>query len=265
MIPGNATFVNVPVDAIDDALLDGDVSVRITATAATLAADDVDLIVSDRESLAAVFSVAQIREDAPNSANLIVSRSNTDTDQPLVVAVTGGNPSDIGVPASVTIPAGQQQISLPLVPLNDDAAELARTLAFTFTAAGYQSASAEIELLDDEPPLFQNPVSRYDVNNDGEVLASDAIRVINQLALRGESDTLDPSGEQPDGIFLDVNGDYRVSAIDALMIINELSRIQDAISNEGEVVLLPIAMPVESVNEDDDRDDLWVMQVGLLG
>ena len=81
--------------------------------------------------------------------------------------------------------------------------------------------TAAFELRDNEPPAFQNPVDRFDVNGKDGVSASDALRIINELARRNDA-KLDPSGEQPSGLYLDVNGDYLVTALDALIVINEL-------------------------------------------
>ncbi len=134
--------------------------------------------------------------------NLIVRRSNTDGDQDLVVNVSGGNTSELNVPSTLTIPANQQEVSVPITPVNEDDAELKMTLSYSFSAAAYQGDSAEIDLIDDEPPLFQNSSSRYDVNNSGMVTASDALRVINQLSARGGAAELDPETEQPNGVFL---------------------------------------------------------------
>ena len=75
------------------------------------------------------------------------------------------------------------------------------------------------------PPHFQNPVDRFDVNNDGRASALDALRVINELARRGGPVMLVIENEAPNAsVFVDVNGDYRLSALDALQVINELAR-----------------------------------------
>jgi hypothetical protein len=237
VIPGDATFATAAVQAVDDALLDGDLAVTLFATASGVDPDDIDLIVRDHESLSASFSAAVIREDNPDSVSLTLRRSNIDTDQALEVNVAGGNALQLPLPPQVMIPVGQREISIPLSPVDDNDPEPALSLAYTFTALGYQQASGEIDLLDDEPAFFQNPSSRFDVNNDGEVTAADALRVINQLAIRGRNSQLDPMLQQPGGVFLDVSGDYLVSAIDALLVINEIGRMQDSPSPTGEAIV----------------------------
>lgn len=85
---------------------------------------------------------------------------------------------------------------------------------------------------------WQNFLRPEDVNNDGDVSAADALRVINELA-RGTFSDLntrilnDPLsvGAWPNAYF-DSNGDGRVTAVDALRVINALSR--SGASGEGE-------------------------------
>ena len=86
--------------------------------------------------------------------------------------------------------------------------------------------------------------------------ASDALRIINELARRGGEAILDPEVEQPDGVFYDVNGDYKVSALDALNVINELPNrsSQPEAPSPSTVAVNPIlvAPRVSADLEDDD-------------
>ena len=80
----------------------------------------------------------------------------------------------------------------------------------------------------------QNPVNKYDVNNDGHVSALDALIVINVLARdNGGMVGFQLTVGAP---FYDVGGDNFVSAIDALLVINELARRQFLTSSQGEAL-----------------------------
>ncbi len=80
---------------------------------------------------------------------------------------------------------------------------------------------------------FQNPVSRFDVNDSGVVTPLDALQIIN--ALDGQMTIfLDNPPLPPLPAFPDVNGDSRVTALDALLVINELARQFSGSSGEGE-------------------------------
>ena len=72
-------------------------------------------------------------------------------------------------------------------------------------------------------PLWQNPVNRYDVNDDGVVSIADAVVVINDLNAYGVRElSLGDGGLQR---YLDVSGDGFVSPHDALLVINLLNQI----------------------------------------
>ncbi len=259
MIPAGATEVSVPVQVVDDALLDGDVTVQLSANASGLDPAAIDLVITDHEALSASFTADSIREDASGSVRLRLHRSNFDVSSPLVVNVAGGLPNQLELPDSVTIPAGSQVLLFSLTTIDDDVPEPPRLASFSFSAAGYQSGTASVELQDDEPPIFQNPVVPFDVDGNGTTTANDALRIINEIARRGGPTFLDPATEQTGGMFLDVSGDYQLTARDALLVINELSRKIEQASSGGElaeVVLGPIDQPL-----DDDDDDF----VDVLG
>ncbi len=102
------------------------------------------------------------------------------------------------------------------------------------------NGSAAIEAI--LPFPFQNLAQRHDVNNSGDVTASDALRVINELNARRFSDSVTKEGVDPlsvdswPGTYFDTNGDGRFTAVDALQVINEMARISVG-SGESEPVL----------------------------
>lgn len=174
-----------------------------------------------RPSINATFSAVRVDEAA--TVHLIVSRDATNLAQPLVVRVAGGDPTQLAMPKTITIPSGQSQAIIRLNPIDDSDAERTMALEYTFSATGHRPAMATIELLDDESPKFQNPNVAFDVNNDGKVSATDALSIINIMSNQNDP-ALDPSSDSAHGLFHDVNGDYRITAVDALQVINELNR-----------------------------------------
>jgi Dockerin type I domain len=236
VILAGQTSVTAIINAIDDTLLDGEQTVLISATAPNTDPDSVELKVTDRESITALFNGAAVREDAvTGSLVLTVRRSNTDTGSDLNVNVTGGAASQLVIVSPVVIPSGQATTTVNLTPVNDTTPELLATLQYTFTAAGYTSGSATIGIIDDEPPKFQRQSNPFDVNGLSGVTASDALEIIRELNLRGDNPLLNPATEEPNGVFVDVSGDYRVTALDALEIINELNRTQPQTAG-GEII-----------------------------
>ena len=248
------TSASVLIDAVDDNLLDGTQSVVVTASGTGLTSGEAILNVSDHETLDVAISANQLIEDQPGSVTLTVSRSNIDVANPLSIAL-GGRQSQIDIGGSVTIPTGSRSVAIPLSPIDDDDHEPILNLVYTFTAAGYVSDEVAFSLIDDEPPLFQNPVNRFDIDGNGETTAADALRVINELSRRiGERNFLDPSTSQPHGVFYDANGDYFLTALDALIVINELSRQRPAVA-EAEAIVGSVASPVIPIREEDEEDE----------
>jgi hypothetical protein len=259
-IAAGATSASVSVNAIDDTLLDGTQTVTLTAQRAGLQTGTINLSVTDVESLTATFSAPSVREDvAAGAFVLTVTRSNTDTAQPLTVNISGNERSRIVAPTTAVIPAGSRQVQIPIQPINDSLPQRSLSLTYRITAAGYVAAEQSFVLLDDEPPLFQNAENRFDVDGNGRILPVDALRVINFLSRRRQNFALDPAAETPNGLFVDVNGDYQVTALDALLIINELSRQArrtSGASGEMRVETIPASPPLTTNRvEEDERGD----------
>ncbi|MGB7347808.1 MAG: hypothetical protein WBD20_26525 [Pirellulaceae bacterium] len=242
-IPANETSVTTPINAIDDALLDGTQTAVFTANGSGIISGEVSINVNDAESLAATFVGGNIIEADTTSVVLRITRSNTNIDDPLTVTITGGLPGQLTHERPAVINAGQQSVSLSLTPVQDDQPELTKTLNYVFTATGYSSATASVDVLDDEPPKFQNPVNRFNADGLGDVTPNDILTVINQLAEEGSDVVLNPETRALEGLFFDVDGNYILSPNDILEVINELARIFAENSNGGGGELIAPATP----------------------
>lgn len=95
---------------------------------------------------------------------------------------------------------------------------------------------------------WQNPVNRYDVNNDNRVSTQDALIVINDIVRYGVRNLMDPDEPSSPPPFVDVNGNAIVSAIDALAVINEIGRQTSSAESEALVFIGPTirSEPIES-------------------
>ncbi|TWU51636.1 dockerin type I domain-containing protein [Rubripirellula reticaptiva] len=260
-IPAGQTTATVSISAVDDNLLDGDQTVTLSASGAGIASSTAQLVVGDAESISATVTGNMIAEQDAGSVFLVLARSNTDVGDAITVNIAGFDRSQLDLAASVEIAAGQQEVRVPIVPVDDNVPELTLAVTLTASAVFYESDSVDFEILDNEPPKFQNPVSRYDVNGRNGVTALDALRVINRLAIQ-TTPQLDPSTAEPNGVFLDVNGDYRVTAVDALQVINQLSSVGDAGSGEtlaadavDLVLRSPMLSPIQWVDFDVESED----------
>jgi PKD repeat protein len=270
VILAGETTAMAAVKAEDDQLLDGTQSVTLTASGDSGVPAEIMLAVNDAESLSIELTAAEVREDEPDSVTLTVARSNSDTHQPLEVNVAGGDSDELNMPNPLIIQAGMSLLEIQLRPVNDDDPERTQRLTYTFTAAGYQGTSAGFDLLDDEHPLFQNPLDRFDANGNGAVTSGDALRVINEIGFREGPFAFDPETAQSDGLYLDVTGDYRASALDALQILNEIARRLLLSTGESELIapLSDLALSSDSrlakLNGDEEEFLLLAFEPGLI-
>ncbi len=83
---------------------------------------------------------------------------------------------------------------------------------------------------------LHNTWNPYDVNNDLQISALDALGVVNHLNQSGEGENIGGGDAANEFLFLDVNADNRVSAADALGVINALGR-GEAVGEIVELIL----------------------------
>ena len=264
VIPAGQLSVTVPVTAVDDALLDATQAVTLTASGTGLVSGTTALSVTDFEALTASLSTATVNENAPaGTIFLIIARPNNGA--AVTVTISGNVSTEITIPSSATIDAGSRQVRVPLDPINDADPERSLALAYRVTAPGYIDDILAVVLLDDEKPLFQNPIDRFNADGLDGVKALDALKVINFLSRRRENLDLNPDAEAPNGFFADVNGDYRITALDALQVINEIARRrrQTIASSEQQVNDKIAAPPLENrtTTAAEATNDVWIAQL----
>ncbi|MDG2222133.1 MAG: DUF4465 domain-containing protein [Rubripirellula sp.] len=97
-----------------------------------------------------------------------------------------------------------------------------------------QAGEQSVRLISEQP--WQNALSRWDVNYDGNVTSNDALFAINQLARMTDAalPAID-SLSQFNGAFFDISGDGLLTARDPLLVINELAR--RVVRAEGELIM----------------------------
>lgn len=111
---------------------------------------------------------------------------------------------------------------------------------------------------------WRNIIRTGDVNNDGEVTASDALRIINELGRRQFSDAetqnlAKASDTTPwPGVYFDHNADDRVTALDALRVINELARLRIVVSEGEDSAATDSAIDQLLSDEEDEEYDRWL-------
>ena len=261
VIPANQTSATAPINAVDDTRLDGTQTVTFTASATGVVPGETTIDVLDAEFLTAEFVGGNITEGESTPVVLRITRSNTDVDSELTVNISGGNSGQLTFDNPATIPGGQQSVSITLVPVQDDQPELTKTLDYVISSGTYASANATVDILDDEPPEFQNQGNRFDADGVGGLTPADILTVIDQLAEEGNDVLLDPEVRANIGLFYDVDGNYLLTPNDILEVINELARLA-APSNQdppgGELIAgldSNVSSSFIASADDNDEDD----------
>lgn len=151
-IPAGQSSITVPVEAVDDTLLDGIVRVSLTATAGSVTSNALALDVLDRERLTLQINRATFAENAGASAAILtVSRSNTDRSLPLTVQLSSGDTSEASVPSTVVIPANAASIDVGVSAVDDAIFDGTQELLIAAGATGYANATQSVFVTDYQP------------------------------------------------------------------------------------------------------------------
>jgi subtilisin-like proprotein convertase family protein len=172
VIPANQSRVVVPIDAVDDTLLDGTRLAGLRATTTTASgyfsgSDNVNVL--DREILQLTVNKSTVPETAGFGAITgTLRRLNTDISSSFTVTLTSSDSSEITVPSTVTIPAGQASVNFPITAVDDSISDGTQTIAVRAVTSQYVVDSNRIIYVTDVEPklvLTKNsnaPVSEVD-------------------------------------------------------------------------------------------------------
>lgn len=170
------------------------------------------------------FSIAvnpTLTVEKGGAATGTVTRVGVPLEEPFTVSLTSSNPSKLGVPNSVTIPANQSTASFTVTILDNTAVDGPEQVTITGTALSF-SANTSINILDDETTSpWHHASSPFDVDRNGFIVPLDVLLVINAIASQGIR--LLPVPEQPVQYSIDTDGDYFLTPLDVLRVINFLN------------------------------------------
>ena len=148
-IPANQSSVTFSISAVDDDLLDGTQTVLISAAASEYLGGSRSISVTDYETLTVSIATASIAENAGAAATMAtVTRSNTDTSEALTVNLASSDTSEVTVPTSVVIPAGQIAASFTIDAVDDTVPDGAQAATIIASANGYVIGMGAIEVTD---------------------------------------------------------------------------------------------------------------------
>ena len=143
------------VKVADNAEVDGDRAVTLTATAAGFDAVEKALTILDDEVPQLEIEVVGVTTNSFNEGTNLtvrVRRPASVSDKPLTVYLGGVNSSQFAYPSSITLAAGEEYAEFAFASVNDTSSELAAALSLRASASGYASAQYDFTLEDDDIP-----------------------------------------------------------------------------------------------------------------
>ncbi|WP_161604257.1 Calx-beta domain-containing protein [Roseiconus nitratireducens] len=167
-IPADAASVDFTITGVDDMIVDGDQSVAITTSATGYQNGAETLNVSDDDQLKLMLSIdpSSISEGGGNATG-IVTRNDGDLSAPLVVTLSSSDVSEATVQATVTIEVGKASASFDIHAVEDLLADGTQTVTVSATAGTHDSASAVVEVTDNDLPQLQLSVTPGSISENG--------------------------------------------------------------------------------------------------
>lgn len=150
VIPSGSTGpVSFTFDAADNLLAEGPQNVVLTASVANWTSGTATVTVNDDESPAIVLTgPSAAREgDGPQTYTVTV---NTVQATGRTLSLASSDTSELTVPASVVIPAGQFSASFDAAPQNDVELDGAQNATLTASSAGFPDATRVVSIADNE-------------------------------------------------------------------------------------------------------------------
>lgn len=155
LIPAGQNHVSFEVLPVNDTRVDGSQLVVFTASAAGWPLSELALLVHDNETarLTLALPASVIEGQAPVADQARVSLPEAaETD--ITIQLASGDSSELEVPVSVVIPAGQSQAFFTLTMPEDDDIEGIQSIMVTASVTNWPSSAASIELFDNESRQF---------------------------------------------------------------------------------------------------------------
>lgn len=137
----------------DDGQIDGTQPVTITAAVTGWTGDSATVDVEDNESLNLVVTLPSAMLEGQATTTGQVRLAGT-LPTALVVTLTNSAPTQLAVPGSVTIPAGQIAVSFTATPVDNSLVDGVQSVQITASSAGFVDGSAVVLVYDNETPAL---------------------------------------------------------------------------------------------------------------
>ena len=253
--------------AVDDFDVDGDQNVTITVGAAGYVGASEVLTVTDDEvaRLTVTIETENVAEGA--SATGVVMR-NTGTTGDLLVTLSSSDSGEAGVPATVTIPDGQEQVAFTISGVDDGLVDGDQSATITASVDGYLPGSDSVTVQDTDVPTLAVTLASPTVseaagvvtatvsrNTDVSASLEVAISVDDPTAASVPALVTIPAGQA--SVTFDVTGvdDELVDGDQTAVITALVSGFVDGSASvvvvDDDVATLTVNIDIDSINESD--------------
>src|SRR5690606_32331791 len=137
--------ITFDVWAIDDMLVNGDQLVELTAAASGLVASSIEIQVLDLKPLNVQISDT-VMSERDGVIQVTVSRSDLETNEPLVATISVDQPHRIDAPGSVTIPSGENSVTFEILAIDNNLLEGTQEVHISISAPGHYSTAIGVQI-----------------------------------------------------------------------------------------------------------------------
>jgi hypothetical protein len=164
-IAAGETSVPFVLTVVDDHRIEGPRPVTITASVQNWTAGVATMTVLDNESTALGLVVPSDFREADPIRTVVVSIPGT-LSQDLEISLSNSDATELAVPASVTIQAGQTSKIVPVAVVDDAEQDGNQPVSITATAAGFITATVDTQVGDNELHHFAiDPIPSVQIRN----------------------------------------------------------------------------------------------------
>jgi hypothetical protein len=158
-IPAGKSSANFGINAVDDLQVDGTQPVVLEAKESdecytTFTPVTINVRDDDLPTLSLDIAPKSLVEIQGSKAATATLKRNTPTTKSLTVKLVSTDTTEATVPATVTIPAGKDEVQFPVTAVNDKIADGSQRLRIEANSHGYRVARSDIVVLDSQQPTL---------------------------------------------------------------------------------------------------------------
>ncbi|MFY7947687.1 MAG: hypothetical protein ACOVRP_00580, partial [Gemmatimonas sp.] len=150
-IPSGQSSVTFTLTAVDDTFIDGVQMVTVTGSVQGWTSGTDTIAVTDNEALTLALTLPASVIEGQTTVFGSVALSGQAV-SPIEVSLTSSDSSEITVPASVIIGAGNSGITFPITVVNDVTADGPQNVTITASASGFSNGSGAVIVNDIDTP-----------------------------------------------------------------------------------------------------------------